>query len=92
MKHITTFENFLNESQTEVALILSKDEDFDRIKKLLHTDPKFGKLNFTHWASGQPLGSIRGNLITMYFVNSKEELLDFIEAHDIQVANISNFK
>lgn len=92
MKYIHTFHNFINESESEVALILSKDEDFERVKKILHTDPKFSKLNFIHWAHGQPLGSVRGHLITMYFLNSKEDILDFIESHDIKVANMTNFK
>ena len=90
MKHIKEYEEFVNESK-EIELILSNDEDFDRIKKLLRTDKNANDLNFTHWSHGMPLGSAKGKLITMYFANSKEEVEAFINKNSINVANKSNF-
>lgn len=88
-----SFESFINESNSdkEVEMILSKDQDFDDVKKLLRTDKKANHLNFTHWASGQPLGSIRGNLISMFFSNPRGEVTSFIVRNDIKVANKSYF-
>jgi hypothetical protein len=87
MKHIKEYEEFINESK-EIKLILSKDEDFDRIKRILNTGSAKG-LNFTKWEYGMPLGSARGRLVTMYFANSKEEVEAFINKNSINVA--SNF-
>jgi hypothetical protein len=78
-------------SNNEVEMILSKDQDFDDVKRLLITDKKANNLNFTHWSHGQPLGSIRGHLITMYFYNTKDEVTSFIQRNDIKIANKSNF-
>jgi predicted house-cleaning noncanonical NTP pyrophosphatase (MazG superfamily) len=91
-----SFEEFMNESNLsniydEVELILSKDEDFDRVKKLLRTDKQAKELNFTHWSMGMPLGSIRGRLVTMYFANDKKDVESFITRNSIKVANLSNF-
>jgi hypothetical protein len=88
-----SFDQYLDESSSdEVELILSKDQDFDDVKKLLRTDKKANlTLNFTHWASGQPLGSIRGHLISMFFRNTKNEVASFIVRNDIKVANKSYF-
>ena len=92
LKKFKSFEQFINESNSdEVEMILSKDQDFDDVKKLLRTDKKANNLNFTYWASGQPLGSIRGNLISMFFGNTKEEVTSFIQRNDIKIANKSNF-
>ena len=92
LKKFKSFEEFMNESNSnEVEMILSKDQDFDDVKKLLTTDKKANNLNFTHWASGQPLGSIRGNLISMFFGNTKDEVTSFIQRNDIKIANKSNF-
>lgn len=77
--------------EKEIPLILSKEEDFDRVKRILRTDPQFGDLIFTYWERSQPLGSIRGNLITMYFANTKNEVADFIKAHGIKIANTTFF-
>ena len=97
LKHDGTIDDYgwqkkVNESHLdEVEVILSKDQDFDEVKKLLITDKKANHLNFTHWASGQPLGSIRGHLITMFFSNTKQELTDFIQRNDIKIANKTYF-
>jgi len=81
----------INEGK-EVELILSKDENLDRIKKILRTDKKFKDLNLTKWASGQPLGSARGMLVSMYFDDPKERIQDLINTHNIKVANKSMFE
>ena len=87
-----SFEEFVNESASAYAeMILAKDQDFDQVKKLLRTDKKANHLNFTHWSHGQPLGSIRGHLITMFFDNPKSEVTDFIQRNGIKVANKSYF-
>jgi hypothetical protein len=78
-------------SNNEVEMILSKDQDFDDVKRLLRTDKKANHLNFTHWSHGQPLGSIRGHLITLFFDNPKSEVTDFIQRNDIKIANKSYF-
>jgi hypothetical protein len=83
---------YLKESASAYTeMILSKDQDFDDVKKLLRTDKKAKNLNFTHWSHGQPLGSIRGHLITMFFDNPKSEVTDFIQRNDIKIANKSYF-
>ena len=81
----------INEGK-EVELILSKDENLDRIKKILRTDKKFKDLNLTKWASGRPLGSARGMLVSMYFDDPKERIQDLINTHNIKVANKSMFE
>lgn len=97
LKHDGTIDDYgwqkkVNESHLdEIEMILSKDQDFDEVKRLLTTDRKAKNLNFTHWASGQPLGSIRGHLITMFFDNPKSEVTDFIQRNDIKIANKSYF-
>ena len=80
-----------NKSLNEVEMILSKDQDFEDVKRLLRTDKKANILNFTHWSSGQPLGSNRGHLITMFFSNTIEEVANFIQRNDIKIANKSYF-
>jgi hypothetical protein len=78
----------VNESHNDsVALVLSKDQDFDDVKRLLSTDKKAKDLNFDHWSHSQPLGSNRGHLITMFFYNTKDEVKDFIERNNIKIAN-----
>jgi hypothetical protein len=83
---------YLKESASAYTeMILPKDQDFDQVKRLLSTDKKAKNLNFTHWSHGQPLGSIRGHLITMFFDNPKSEVTDFIQRNDIKIANKSYF-
>jgi len=49
MKHIKLFEEFLTEGNSEVELVLSKDENFERVKQLLRIGTKAQGLNFTRW-------------------------------------------
>lgn len=91
MKHIKLFEEFLTEGNSEVELVLSKDENFERVKQLLRIGTKAQGLNFTRWEYGMPLGSNKGRLVSMYFANDKKDIESFITGNSIKVANISNF-
>jgi hypothetical protein len=88
-----SFEEFVNESNDDsIPLVLTKNQDFEEVKRLLSTDKKAKDLNFTHWESGRYLGANRGNLITMFFSNTKDEVKDFIERNNIEVANKFAFR
>lgn len=82
---------FKEKEREEVKVVLTKDEDLGRVKKLLRTDDQAQGLNFTHWEYGMPLGAIRGKLVTMYFANSKEEVESFLSRNSIKFANRSDF-
>ena len=93
LKKFKSFEQFINESNDDsVPLVLSKDQDFEEVKRFLSTDKKAKDLNFTHWESGRYLGANRGHLITMFFSNTKDEVKDFIERNNIEVANKFAFR
>ena len=88
LKKFKSFEEFIGESNSDsVPLVLTADQDFEEVKRFLSTDKKAKDLNFTHWESGRYLGANRGHLITMFFSNTKDEVKDFIERNNINVAN-----
>ena len=90
MKHIHTFESFLNESANEVEMILTKDEDKDKVMRAYRNEKDIN-LNMTKWSSGYPLGSAKGMLVSFFFANDKSTVEAFIKKNNIKVTNTTNF-
>lgn len=89
MKHLHTFESF-TDSNNEIEVILSKEEDMHRVLRAVRTDRDLG-LSLTHTSKGYPLGNIRGMLMSLFFANEKDVIAEFIQKNGIKVANAGAF-
>lgn len=89
MKHIHTFESF-TDSNNEIEVILSKEEDMHRVLRAVRTDRDL-MLSLTHTSKGYPLGNARGLLMSLFFANEKDVVAEFIQKNGIKVANTGAF-